>query len=689
MRRARSPFDHLGSAIMESMGKDPSKTWRLPGIVLTAALASGAIGASSPRTSPTVTWQAVQQQIAADSAADAAIRSTIDQWRRLSASDGYGFSDYANFLIAYPGWPDEARMRGNAERLVNPDLDDPGKILAFFAKFPATSAQGKAVHALTLARMARLDEARTMARAAWVAGPMDQLLEDRLRAQFSAAITPEDHLRRADAALWKRRPDVAERVLTGVPVTRQAVIAARIAFQRKAPDAGVKMGPADPVGVMDAGYLADKTRWMIDNGDAAGARVMLANRAPLIQTPSDPEKWYELLLAQARGAANDGQWSTAYAIASKVDDAFAPGTDVSLQSLGVRDDYTSLTWLAGTMALNKLARPADAEGMFARYGGGARTPQTVSKGYYWAGRAAAVAGRTEAANGYFAKAGAFPDQYYGQLARERMGQPIPTPGASERAIELAAAERAAFLSRPVVKAAIRLGRDGMWMDQSKFVRAIANKAETDQDHLLAAELSRTLGRPDLGVMVGRRATASGLSGYADASFPRMQVPEGQQTNWTIIHAITRQESQFDRAIISRADARGLMQLMPATAAEVAGKMGLSYNMSSLFEPSYNVQLGSTYFRQLLSYYGGSYPLAVAAYNAGMGNVNKWLRANGDPRTGGVDIVQWIEDIPIYETRNYVQRVLENAVVYDLVSPVRTVDLSPTPLSRYLGKQRPG
>jgi soluble lytic murein transglycosylase len=675
---------------MRRMGKDPYKSWRMSGLVLIAAIASGATSTSAQQSGAgsTVTWEAVQQRLSASSAGDAQIASAIERWRRISASDTLGFAAYADFLIAYPGWPEETRLRAVAERSVNPDLDNPATIIAFFQKFPPNTAQGKAYYALALSRLGRADEARATARAAWVSGVMDLAVEDRLRAQFSTSFTPDDNLKRADAALWRKRTDIAERALPYVPVTRQAVISARIAFQRKAPDAALKMGAADPVGVMDGGYLADKARWMAGNGDVTGARSLLANRGPLSQTPSDPEQWYELLLAQARGASTDRQWSTAYAIASRVDDAYAPGTDISAQPLGVRDDYTSLTWLAGRTALRQLNRSADAEGMFTRYARGARSPQTVSKGYYWAGRAAAAGGRQAAASSYYAQAGAFPDQYYGQLALERLGQPVPTPAAVERPIELASAERASFLARPVVRAAVQLGQSGAWLDQSKFVRAIAASAQTDQDHLLATELSRTIGRPDLGVMVGRRATASGLSGYAEASFPRMRVPDGEQGNWTIIHAITRQESQFDRAIVSRAGARGLMQLMTPTAREVAGKMGLPFDQGALFDPSYNVQLGSRYFRQLLNYYGGSYPLAIAAYNGGMGNVNKWINANGDPRLPGGDIIQWIEDIPIYETRDYVQRVLENAVVYDLINPASR-SASTTPLSRYLGKQSPG
>ncbi len=399
------------------------------------------------------------------------------------------------------------------------------------------------------------------------------------------------------------------------------------------------------------------------------------------------------MLARAKSAAGEGDWTLAYDIASRVDDAYPAGTDVSAQPLGERDDYTNLTWLAGSAAFSHMNQPAKAQGMFARYAGGGQNASIKAKGYYWAGRAALAAGNRADANAYFANAAAYPDQYYGQLALERLGRSVPAPGALAPQVELTDADREAFNRQSVVRAAVLLGQQGQWGDQSKFVRAIAASATTDRSHLLANDLARTLGRPDLGIMAGRRATASGLSGYDRASFPHMQVPEGQRDNWTMIHAIARQESQFDRAIVSYAGARGLMQLMPATAREQAGKAGLSYNESALFDPDFNVTLGSNYFVRLLSYYNGSYPLAVAAYNAGMGNVNKWLKANGDPRLPGGDMVQWIEDIPIYQTKDYVQRVLENAVVYDMMNPEKngttTTTASATPLSRYLGKSAPG
>ena len=190
-------------------------------------------------------------------------------------------------------------------------------------------------------------------------------------------------------------------------------------------------------------------------------------------------------------------------------------------------------------------------------------------------------------------------------------------------------------------------------------------------------------------MIGRSARVNGLDDYIPVAFPVVPVPAGYEANWTFIHAISRQESQFDRAAVSHAGARGLMQLMPGTARETAARIGLDYNVDALTtDTSYNVMLGSTYFQRMLSYYGGSYPLAIAAYNAGPGNVNRWLTANGDPRTGSIDILDWIEAIPISETRNYVQRVLENAVVYETLRPGTNAPPR-NALSRYLGKSRPG
>lgn len=653
-----------------------------------AAYPPGAVVQPIPRSTEPSPWQQAQSRIGV--ASDPSISGTIGQWRALQQSDGLGSSTYMSFIMANPGWPGEDRMRRLAETGINPNSYDPGQVIAFFTRFLPRTATGNARYALALIQLSRMGEARVAARNAWIGGTLSPDDEARLFSLFGSGWTSVEHDLRTDALLWKGDTLGAQRMLSLVSPARRPIYDARIAFRQRAPDAAVKMQLAEALGASDAGFVADKANWLLNSGNWIAGRQYLANRPALTFRPGDAEKWYETLLTQARAAANDSQWSFAYGIASKLDDAYLPGTDVNTRPIGERDDYTSLAWLAGSTAFYNLNKPLDAVEMFRRYAVAAKSPQTQSKGFYWAGRAALQAGDAASANSYFARAAVFPDQFYGQLALERLGRPIPAPAAVERPVEISAAQRTAFANRSVVRAVKALGEMGYWEDQSKFARAIANTADSDADHYLAVELAQSIGRPDMGVMVGRRAVSSGLTGYGTSAFPRVPVPAEAQYNWTIVHAIARQESQFDRQIVSHAGARGLMQLMPGTAREQATKLGMSYDPGALNDPSYNIMLGSAYFQRMLDYYGGSYPLAVAAYNAGPGNVNRWISANGDPRLAGADMLRWIEQIPLFETRNYVQRVLENAVVYEAMNPERARFRGTTaPLSKYLGKQTPG
>jgi soluble lytic murein transglycosylase len=633
-------------------------------------------------------WGRAQQLLQGQSPQSSAMAAAISEWNSLRQSSSYPFESYARFLIAHPGWPGENALRRTAERSMETGNWSPATAVAFFRRHPPLTGTGKTRFAEALALTGARDEAQFAARKAWVSGPLSVTDEAKLISGFSGALRPEDHDARMDELLWQGATQSAQRQMALVSPDKRGLFEARLAFRTNAANASDLSATTQSAGANDPGYIADRATWLRNNNAGPSARSWLARPRSLTNRPGDVEKWFEVLLTNARGAANDSQYQTAYDIASKVDDAYPAGTDVSRTPLGERDDYTSLVWLAGQTALKKLYKPADAIGMYERYAQGSLTPQSQSKGYYWAGRAAEAAGRTADANAFFTRAAGYRDLFYGQLAIERLGWPM-TPPTSTAPRQVTDAVSNAFYARETVRAAQYLGTVGRWEDQTAFVRQIAIDAKTDSDHILATELSRTLGRPDLGVMVGRSALQNGFTDYTTVAFPNVRVPETQASNWTMIHAIARQESQFDRAAISHAGARGLMQLMPGTARETAGKMGLSYDAGALTtDTDYNIQLGSTYFQRIYNNYG-SYPLAVAAYNAGPGNVNKWLRANGDPRSGGVDMVDWIEAIPIQETRNYVQRVLENAVVYDLMNPARSRSSGANRISWYLGKQRPG
>lgn len=614
---------------------------------------------------------------------------TIEEWKRLAQSDNYTFAEYANFLLAHPGWPGETGRRSAAETVLPSGTDNPALVLRFFQRFPPLTGAGRARHAEALLASGRPAEAQREARDAWRSGPLRTTDEARLMTGFASSIGAADHDARMDALLWQDATSAAQRQLALVSPSKRALYGARLAFRSRAADAATLDTALSPTDRNDPGYIADRANWLRSTGQSPAARAYLAQPRTLATQPGNAKKWYEVLLANARGAANDRQYAVAYNIARQVDDAYPAGTDVSTKSYGERDDYTSLTWLAGQTAMRRLGRPADAVGMYARYAGGSQTPQTQSKGFYWAGRAAEASGDRAAAQGYYAQASAFPDFYYGQLAAERMGQPLRgLPRAAMPAID--ANTRSAFQNREVVRAARLLGQMGRTADQARFLSQIAADAQSEADHALAAEFAQSISRTDLAVMVGRSASQNRVYTQAAAGFPSVRIPASQAQHFTMIHAIARQESQFDRNAVSRAGARGLMQLMPGTAREQSGKLGLGYNLAGLnSDPDYNIQLGSSYFQRMLTYYNGSYPLAVAAYNAGPGNVNKWLAANGDPRTSAIDVLDWVEDIPIFETRNYVQRVLENAVVYDLLHPDRAKSRGPTNLSWYLGKRTPG
>ncbi|WP_432280313.1 lytic transglycosylase domain-containing protein [Stakelama saccharophila] len=647
---------------------------------------AGYAAMARPVTQPAATAQSTAP---APPISDAALEQAIAQWQRLQQSDGYRFNEYAAFLLAHPGWPGETSRRAAAEAALDMNSYSPDLALRYFDKFPPVTASGRARYAVILQRAGKADAAREQARKAWHAGVMRSEDEALLLSAFSTALRPVDHDARMDELLWQGASSAAARELPFVSPAARPVLAARLAFRTDSAQAGALDSAVTGAGRHDAGFIADRAAWLRNNGQSRSARAFLAEPHHLSRRPGDAEEWFEVLLDNAQAAVFFFKQKTAYEIAHQVDDAYHIGTDVSTRPLGERDDYTSLVWLAGTVALEKLNRPADAMGMFERYARASQTPQTRSKGLYWAGRAAQAAGKQQRAQQFLAEAAGYPDLYYGQLATERLGHSLAAPSGTGPA-SIPAAVRQAWYDKQIVRAAQLLGKRGNWKDQGAFVRQIAASAETDADHALAYELSKSINRPDLAVMVGRSARREGLKDFTAAGYPTVGVPGSEYGNWTMIHAIARQESQFDTAAISYAGARGLMQLMPGTAREAAGKLGLAYSSDNLTtDPQYNIRLGSSYIQRMLSYYGGSYPLAVAAYNAGPGNVNKWIAANGDPRLPSVDMVKWIEEIPIYQTKNYVQRVLENAVVYDLLNPKHAISDGPANLSWYLGKNKPG
>ncbi len=671
---------------MSSMDGIRTHIRRKTGAVFASTLLASLFASTAAYASDGSDWDTARAQLIASQ--PSAMSAAIDKWRQLSESDRFAFTDYTSFLAANPGFPDEEKVRRNAERALAVTGADPAQIVSFFDRFAPLSNPARAQYALALRSVGRMDAAM-VGKSAWRGGPMSPAAENAIRTAWGATFTTDDHNARIDALLWAGAQADAQRMLPMISQDKRAIAGARLAALSGIDPLSTGESTESPAYLADPGYVFQRVRMLRKAGNGGAARALLANRPLLAAKPLNRDRWIEELLVNAQGAAKAGDPVSAIRIAAGTDDAFDPGEDIRTLSLGLRDDYTSLMWLGATQALWNLSTPREAAPLFYRYGAAAKTPGTRSKGFYWAGLAAAKAGDNNEARRYFEMAGQYADQFYGLLALERLGKPVPSFAADTTA-EPTAAERAAFESAPLTRAVREVARGADWRTTVRFFREIADKQHTPGQHMLVAELARNLGRRDLAVILSMAAGSDGHLNFQHIGFPLIPVPEGFENRWTMIHAITRQESQFAQNALSHAGARGLMQLMPTTAQEQAGKMGLAYQPVALMEdPAYNLQLGSGYFQRMLNYYGGSWPLAAAAYNAGAGNVNKWLRANGDPRHEGISWVEWIERIPVYETRNYVARVLENAVVYEAMNPDRASYRGPNPMSHFLGNRTPG
>ena len=616
------------------------------------------------------------------------IAQAVDKWQSLSAARSYGFSDYAGFLLAYPGFPEEDKLRRAAEAALDRETPDAARLVAYFDRFPPLTNPARAQYALALRAVGR-GEAAAMANLAWRGGPMSDSAETTIASLYGARFTPADQDARMDALLWAGALGPAERQLGLTSPAFRGIAAARLAVLAGSDPAATGMAVDIATLNADPGYIYARARQLRRQGQASAAAELLANRPRLSRKPFDREGWVAEMLANVRGAVAAGNARTAVRIATKIDDAFDLGEDIARMSFPIRDNYTSLTWLGGRTALYETGDTSDAAVLFHRYGAAARTPGTRSKGFYWAGRALAQAGRSSEAQAEFAQAARYADQFYGQLSLERLGQTLP-PFPPESIAQPSAEDRARFAAQPLTQAVKEVARDADWLTALKFFREVSEQQQTPGQFNMVADLARQIGRRDLGVVVGQAAEAKGYTDFQRIAFPLIPVPAGYDGSWTLVHAITRQESQFANNAVSHAGARGLMQLMPGTAAQEARKLGMDYSSTSLTEDSrYNLTIGATYVGRLMDSYGGSYPLAIAAFNAGAGNVNKWLRANGDPRTGEIDWIEWIERIPFSETRGYVQHVLENAVVYEAMNPEHASYRGVNPLSHFIGKHRPG
>lgn len=587
---------------------------------------------------------------ARDRIADPAGRTLAD-WFMLRHSDSTAnFKRYAAFLAANPDWPSRAILRRRAEARLWQEKSDAATVHEFTMDRPI-SAKGKFALARVLLAEGNADRAARLVREAWRADELSERTEEDSYEAFRDLLTTDDHRARMDKRLGAKDYSAARRAAKRLGEDALAIVKACAAVTGKSSKATDYLEDVPSEARRDLGYVLCRAQWHLQKDRIDDAAEVILAAAPDTMAAQDTDAWWRERRLLARKLLDQGKFRTAYDV---VRTAAVPAKEV------YRVDYH---FTCGWIALRFLGDPKTAMAHFAAIDEGSANPIALSRANYWRGRAAEAMGAIADARMSYRAASRYPTAYYGQLARARLGldrielrPPSPvlaavdTPPADERV-------RAADMLYGIGE------RDTVLYYAEDFAKESTDVAALEG----LGELARQ--RKDARVMleVGKLALARGLA-LDHYAFPTIGIPEHRQVapaiETSVIYSVARTESSFDQRDKSPANAVGLMQVTPEAGRDTAKRFGLTYDWDRIVsDPVYNTQMGAAELSALLSEYRGNQIMTFAGYNAGRGRVREWVQARGDPRDPKVDPVDWVERIPLSETRNYVQRVMENVQVY--------------------------
>jgi soluble lytic murein transglycosylase len=571
------------------------------------------------------------------------------EWAILRSEDGAAdFSRYAAFIAANPSWPSIETLRRRAEAVAWQGQADPQAIINFFQTEPPHTAKGHFALARALLTRGDVAGAAAAVRQAWRNDGFSADLEEQARGQFAGLITPADDEVRMAARLYAEDDGAGLRAAQHLDAAALAVAKARAAVINESHNAKALLEAVPEAARRDPGYMFSRAQWL-RRADKIVEAAQLLNAAP--RDPAklvDVDQWWVERRLIARKLLDLGEARMAYQVA---DGAAPPNND----NYRAEQHFT-----AGWIALRFLNEPAIALAHFARIADGVSNPITLARSFYWQGRAAEALGRAQDARSFYEQAERYPTAYYGQLARARLGlnevtlRPLPSPRAEHNTLEIARAFEILYAvdARDLVAAmAADLG------DKASDAAALATLADIATRH---DDARATL-------LIGKAMLGRGYP-FERYAFPAFGVPNyrqiGPPVEPCVVYSIVRQESAFNPRVVSAANAIGLMQVTPDAGRDTAKKFSVTFNQRRLMDDvAYNAQLGTAELGNDIATWRGSYILAFVAYNAGPRRAREWIAQYGDPRDPKVDPIDWIERIPISETRNYVERVLENMQVY--------------------------
>jgi len=573
------------------------------------------------------------------------------EWFILRHPDGEAnFNRYAAFIADNPNWPSMSLFRRRAEVRLWQERSDAATVRRFTADQPA-SAKGKFALARVMLAEGDRDGAARQVREAWRSEELSERAEAEAFETFRDLLTPEDHRARLDKRIGAKDFSGASRAARRLGDDDRSIVKACAAVAANATKALDLLDAVATEARQDLGYTLCRINWMVRHDRLEDATRLMLAAAPETMALQDTDEWWRQRRVLARKLLDQAKSQTAYDV---VRHAAPPANEY------YRADFH---FMSGWIALRYLNDPATARAHFAHIDDGASNPIVLARANYWRGRAAEAIGENDEMRASYEAAARYPTAYYGQLARAKLGLdkielrlPLqPDPANVPAALD------------ELVRAADMLYTLG---ERDVVLYFVTDLAEQSVDVTALVALGElTARRSDARAMlqIGKAALGRGLA-LDPYAFPTIGIPPhspvGPQIDRSIIYSVARTESAFDQRDKSPANAVGLMQVTPEAGRDTAKRFGIGYDWERMVsDPVYNTQMGAAELSALLQEYKGCHIMTFAGYNAGRGRVRDWVKQYGDPRDPNVDAVDWVERIPFSETRNYVQRVMENLQVY--------------------------
>ncbi|PUB11845.1 lytic transglycosylase domain-containing protein [Yoonia sediminilitoris] len=632
-------------------------------ISLGLAIGFAALPASARDVDPKAVAAIQAAETSWDAAAELAVSTDpvtrdVLEWLRLRAGEGT-LADYQAFLAKRPDWPGLDRLRRAGEATVAESTAD-AAVLTYFEDATPQTGEGVVRYVQALRKAGKTEEAKSALRDAWLGLSLSDDGHEGLIEAFGADLAPF-HLARVDAMLWRWRTTDATRMLPLLDADQRALAAARIGYITKVSNTDALVADVPAKLRQDAGLAYDRYNWLADRGERTEAVKVLLDRSTSAAALGEPFRWSGWRRSLARWEMREGRADQAYQLASRhyLTDGAA---------------FADLEWLSGYIALTYLGNPAQALVHFDKAAAAVDSPISTGRMFYWIGRTQEVLRAPDKAAQAFGIAARHQTSFYGLLAAERLGRPLDPIWAQTPIVPTSD-----IFEQDIVRAAFLLLAAG---ERGHAVTFFAELGATLEPGALA-QVGAALDQIDeqyYTLLLGKRAVRRGVM------VPQNYFPLHDLANMdlpvepALALSIARRESEFNIGVGSPVGALGLMQLMPATAEEVAGFLDLPYSRFRLTSDwKYNATLGGKYLSILQDEFGPTPVMIAAGYNAGPSRPKQWMDLRGDPRLGEMDVVDWIEHIPFRETRNYVQRVTESIPVYQArltgqAGPIRFTEL---------------